>query len=194
MIGDNVYQTSSNLFNAAAQGPNINQFTNPYTSMVTNNALADLERQRQTQINSTGYAAGQAGAFGGSRHGIAEAQTNLGFGQQGAQLFGNLQQQGFNTAMQAAQNQQTMQSGLAQQGFNFGQSIGNQQNQQGQDVRNTNQALIDAAKGQFGNFTGAPNNALATILAALGAMPNQSDQKTTQNPGIAGILGALIGM
>lgn len=191
MIGNNIYQTSSNLFNAAAQGPNIGQFMNPYTSMVTDNALADLERQRQTQINNTGYAAGQAGAFGGSRHGIAEAQTNLGFGRQGAELFGNLQQQGFNTALQAAQGQQGIQSNLAQQGFNFGQGISNQQNQQGTQTRDMIQKLIDATKNQYTGFTGAPNNSLATLLAALGSLPNNSTTTNTQNPGLSGILGSL---
>jgi hypothetical protein len=187
----NIFQTSSNLFNQAAQGPNINQFMNPYTSMVTDNAMADLERQRQMQINATGAAASRAGAFGGSRHGVAEAQTNLGFGQQGAQLFGNLQQQGFNTALGAAQDQQRMQSGLAGQGFGFGQAIGQQQAQQGAQQQAINQAIIDAARNQYQGFTGAPQNSLATILGAMGAMPNQSTQTQTQRPGAFNWLGLL---
>ncbi len=168
MIGQNVFETSSNLFNAAAGGPNIGQFFNPYTTEVINQSLADLERQRQTQINSTGAAASQAGAFGGSRHGVAEAQTNLGFGQQGAQMASNLRQQGFNTALQAAQNQQQTQSQLAGQGFGFGQAINNQQAAQGAQVQAMNQALIDAARGQYGGFTGAPANSLQMIPNALG--------------------------
>ncbi len=194
MIGQNVFETSSNLFNAAAGGPNIGQFFNPYTTEVINQSLADLERQRQTQINSTGAAASQAGAFGGSRHGVAEAQTNLGFGQQGAQMASGLRQQGFNTALQAAQNQQQTQSQLAGQGFGFGQAINNQQAAQGAQVQAMNQALIDAARGQYGGFTGAPANSLQMILNALGSMPNQSTTKETQNPGLFGILGALAGI
>jgi hypothetical protein len=194
MIGQNVFETSSNLYNAAASGPNIGQFFNPYTTEVINQSLADLERQRQTQINSTGAAASQAGAFGGSRHGVAEAQTNLGFGQQGAQMASNLRQQGFNTALQAAQNQQLTQSQLAGQGFGFGQAINNQQAAQGAQVQAMNQALIDAARGQYGGFTGAPANSLQMILNALGSMPNQSTTKETQNPGLFGILGALAGI
>ena len=194
MIGQNVFQTSSNLFNAAAGGPNIGQFFNPYTTEVVNQSLADLERQRQTQINATGAAASRAGAFGGSRHGVAEAQTNLGFGQQGAQMASNLRQQSFNTALQAAQNQQQTQSQLAGQGFGFGQAIGNQQAAQGASVQAMNQALIDAARGQYGGFTGAPANSLQMILNALSSMPNQSTTKETQNPGLFGILGALAGI
>jgi len=125
------------------------------------------------------------------QHGVAEAQTNLGFGRQGAELFGNLQQQGFNTALQAAQNQQQTQSGLAGQGFGFGQAIGQQQAQQGAQQQALNQALLDAARGQYQGFTGAPQQSLATILSALGAMPNQSTQTQTQNPGLFGYLSTL---
>jgi hypothetical protein len=191
----NVFQTSSNLFNQAATGPNINQFMNPYTGMVTQNAMRDLNQQRQMAVNDTGVAATRAGAFGGSRHGVAEALTNKGFAEQGANMFGNLQQQGFNTALQAAQNQQNIQSGLAGQGFGFGQSIQQQQAAEGLQSQQMNQALIDAAKGQFGNFAGAPNQSIQQLMAALGgANMGQQSQTTTNKPGLfnwLGLLGAI---
>lgn len=191
----NVYQTSANLYNQAAAGPNIGQFMNPYTSMVTGQTMADLERQRQMQMNTLGQQASAAGAFGGSRHGVAEALTNEGFARQGAQAFGNLQQQGFNTALQAAQVQQGIQSGLAGQGFQFGQQIGQKQGQQGADMTAINQALIDAARGQYGGFTGSPMTALQTMLASVGgANMGQQTQTTTQQPGLFGTLGTLAGI
>jgi len=105
----NVYNQSAGAYNAAlagtgaaAAGPNINRFMNPYTSMVTDQTLQDLERQRQMAINTTGQQAQQAGAFGGSRQAVAEALTNEGFARQGAQTFANLQQQGFGQALGAA--------------------------------------------------------------------------------------------
>jgi hypothetical protein len=191
MLEPNIYQTSANLFNQAAAGPNISQFYNPYTTEVIDQSMADLERQRLAQINATGAAASRAGAFGGSRHGVAEAQTNLGFGQQGAQMASGLRQQGFNTALTAAQNLQTMQSNLAGQGFGFGQSISDQQFRQGEQQRMLNQQLIDAARAQYGGFTSAPQNSLATILGALSGMPNQGTVSQTQNPGLAGYLSIL---
>jgi hypothetical protein len=194
MPAPNIYQTSANLFNQAAAGPNISQFYNPYTSEVIDQSMADLERQRLAQINATGAAASRAGAFGGSRHGVAEAQTNLGFGQQGAQMASGLRQQGFNTALQAAQQNQQNQSSLAGQGFGFGQSISDQQFRQGEQQRMLNQQLIDAARAQYGGFTGNPKNALQTYLNALGMMPNQSTTTATQNPGLSGYLGAFAGL
>lgn len=175
----------------AMAGPNIGQFMNPYTSMVTGQTLSDLERQRQMAVNTTGAQATQAGAFGGSRHGVAEARTNEGFARQGAQTFGNLQQQGFNTALGAAQAQQGLQMGgaaqlgqLGQQAFNTGQAISQQQQQQGLMQQGLQQALIDAARGQYAGFTGAPTQSLALPLAALGATPNQSTTTQSKQPGL----------
>ena len=190
-VGSNVSETSANLYNQAASGPNIGQFMNPYTSMVTGTAMQDLERQRQMATNDIGASATRAGAFGGSRHGVAEALTNQGFAQHGANLFGNLQQQGFNTALNAAQNQQNIQSNLAGQGFGFGQAISNQQWQQGEATRALNQQLIDAAKGQYGGFTGAPANSLQALLAGTGAANmGQQTQTTTKKPGLMDYLTA----
>lgn len=188
-----IFGQAADLFNQAAAGPNIGQFMNPFTSMVTGNTLNSLERQRQMQMNTIGQQAGAAGAFGGSRHGVAEALTNEGFARTGAETFGNLQSQGFNTALNAAQNQQGIQSGLAGQGFGFGQAITGQQAQQGGQQQAINQALIDAIRGQFAGFTGAPNAALQLPLASVGAA-NMGQGSTTQtsNPGMLGILGGLL--
>lgn len=189
----NVYTTASNLYNQAAAGPNINQFFNPYTSAVTDTTLQGLERQRQMQLNDIGAQAGRANAFGGSRQGVAEALTNEAFARQGAETLANLNQQGFNTALSAAQGQQTMQSGLANQGFGFGNVIGAQQTAQGQAQQQTNQALIDAIKAQYSGFTGSPNAGLASLIAAISGQPNQSTstQTTKNNPGLLNIIGAL---
>lgn len=194
----NVYGQSAGAYNAALAGtgaamagPQIGRFMNPYTSMVTGQTLQDLERQRQMAVNTTGQQATQAGAFGGSRHGVAEALTNEGFARQGAQAFGNLQQQGFNTALGAGQNQQNIMlqgagqlGNLAQTGFNFGQNISNQQAMQGGLQQALQQTLIDAARQQYQGFTGAPQQALALPLQALGSAPIPQSTTSTRQPGL----------
>lgn len=196
-----VYNQSSQAYNAAlggtgaiaaGQGPNIGQFFNPFTQAVTGQTMADLERQRQMQQNTIGTQASQAGAFGGSRHGVAEALTNEAFARQGANTFANLNQQGFNTALGAAQQQQQTQLGalgqlgnLSQQGFNYGQAIGQQQATQGAQQQMLQQALIDAARSQYSGFTGAPAQSLTLPLAALGATPNVGTTTTdSSQPGL----------
>lgn len=192
-VGSNVYQTSANLFNQAAQGPNIGQFMNPYTSQVVNRTGMDMGRQAAMQQNALGAQATAAGAFGGSRHGVAEGTMLGDYGRAFGDIAANLRQGGFNTALGAAQGQQGIQSGLANQGFGFGQNIGQQQMQQGTMQQGMNQSLIDAARGQYGGFTGAPMAALQMPLAALGAANmGQQTQTTSTNPGAMGILGGLL--
>ena len=61
-------------------------------------------------------------------------------------------------------------------------------------MQGMNQALIDAARGQYGGFTGAPQDALTTYLAALGGA--KTDQKTyteTQKPGLLQYLTPFLG-
>ena len=230
--------------NAGQAVGGINTYMNPYTQQVIDTSMADLERQRQTQMNALGAQATAAGAFGGSRQGVAEAQTNQGFAQQGGQLASQLRQQGFNTALGASQqdianamqanlaNQQAggraaefgqstgLQAALANQqaglqgaqqrmgaagqlgnlssvGFGFGQQIGATQSQEGQRQQAMNQALIDAGKAQFGGFTGAPQDALSTYLAALGgAQTGQQTQTSTSTskPGLLQYLSLGLGL
>ena len=212
------YQPQNITAQTAAGG--IGTYMNPYTQQVIDTSMADLERQRQMQQNQLGAQASAARAFGGSRQGIAEAETNRAFAQQGGQLAAQLRQQGFNTAlgasqqdvanqMQAAQaNQQAGLSGanlrmagagqlgnLAQQGFNMGQSIQQQQFQQGQAQQLLNQALIDAARAQYSGFTGAPAASLSLPLAALGiADMGQQTQTDRTRPGLLNYLSAGLGL
>jgi hypothetical protein len=112
-------------------------------------------------------------------------QTNAEFARHGARTFADLQQQGFNTALNAAQNQQNIQSNLAGQGFQFGQNIANQQAQQGLAQQMLNQQLADAIKAQYSGFTSSPANALNAFSTALGAsQTGQQTQTTTKKPGL----------
>ena len=96
----------------------IGSYMNPYTQYVRENALADLETSRQNAIRQTAAQAGAARAFGGSRQGVAEAQTNLGYGTQAGRLSTQLNENAFNQAMAAQQQDlaRQQQAMLANQG------------------------------------------------------------------------------
>ena len=161
--------------------------TGMFTNYVTDRTLADLERQRQMQQNQMGAQATRAGAFGGSRHGVAEALTNEAFARQSADAFGNLQ-----LGQQQAQMSGAAQLGqLGQQAFNTGRTINQDLMAQGLLQQSLQQALIDAGRGDFNNYAQAPINSLNVPLAALGVAPQPQSQTTTNNPGILGTLGAL---
>lgn len=94
-------QQTAQLANLGMTGPgNIASYMNPYTSLVRENALADLETARRAAIQQTGERAMQARAFGGSRQGVAEGITNLGFARQAGTLGTQLNEQAFNQAVQ----------------------------------------------------------------------------------------------
>ena len=239
-------------------------YTNPYETQVVQQSLDDLERSRLMQQNQLGAQANAAGAFGGSRQGIAEAETNRAFADQAARTASGLRQTGFqnaqqlagqdigynmqaglanqganlqagttnaqlgqqvNLANQAATNQQrqfgaqqgmtaqqlnqgaglqgaqlrmnasNQMGGLGQQAFNTGQTIQQNQMQQGLMQQGLQQSLIDAARGQYAGYTGAPMTSLSAPLAALGATPNQSTTTQSKNPGLFDYLslGAMAG-
>lgn len=115
---------------------NLDPFFNPFQSQVVDRTLQGIDRSRQLATQRTDDQAIGAGAFGGSRHGVAEAETNRAYGDIAANTVAGLNQQGFNTALAAAQNQQGMnlQAGgmnQAAQQFNIGTDLAAQQaNQQ----------------------------------------------------------------
>jgi hypothetical protein len=190
MPAPNVFDQAAGAYSTALRGPNIGQFFNPFTQNVTNRTMADIGNAQQMAQNQLGAQATQARAFGGSRHGVAEALTNQGFIKQMADTSANMNMQGFNTALGAAQQQQGMMSNLAGQGFGFGQALNQQQMQQGQMQQAIQQALIDAARGQFSGFANAPLQSLSAPLAAVGASNmGQQTQTSSSSPGLLGILG-----
>lgn len=190
----NVYGQAAQQYNAAAAGPNIAQFMNPYASEVIGRTGMDMARQAAMQQNTLGAQAGAAGAFGGSRHGVAEGTMLGDYGRAFGDIAAQQRQAGFNTALGAAQTQQGIQSNLAGQGFGFGQQIGQTQMQQGTGQQAMLQSLIDAAKGQYAGYTGAPMQSLTAPLAALGAANmGQSSTTQTQKPGLFNYMSLLLG-
>lgn len=185
-------------------GSNIGQYQNPYTEQVIRANEADILRGARMGINDLDTAASRAGAFGGSRHGVALGELGRGVAEQLAQSSAGLRQTGFQQAQQAAQQdiqnrlsqanlglQGAAQLGaLGQQSFGYGQQIQQNLMQQGQMQQALNQALIDAAKGQYGAYQQAPAAGLSIMTQALGASPHGQTQTSQSNPGLFGMLSA----
>jgi hypothetical protein len=124
---------------AQMSGANLDPYMNPYENQVVQQSLDDLERSRLMAQNVGGAQAGAANAFGGSRQGIAEAETNRAFADQAARTASGLRQAGYDRSTQLA-----------------GQDIAalNQARQYGAGASNqaslSNQAAINQAR-QFGS-------------------------------------------
>lgn len=148
---------------------NLSPYLNPYQSDVVNTTMADLDQQRQRDINNQGSQFTANGAFGGSRQGVADALTNEQYGKIAAQTLAGLNSQNYTQAQQAA-----------------GQDISN--NMQGQ-LANQQAGIQGAnlnlgASGLLGNLattdqTLGMNN--AGLLSTLGAQQQQTNQNYLTN-------------
>jgi len=123
-------------YNASLQGqaPSLaslmDRYTNPYEDAVVGRTTDNMLRSLQATQQNNAAAANAAGAFGGSRHGLVEAQTNAETMRNIGDITAQLRQAGFDTA-----------AGLA------GQDVANILG-----VRSQNQAAENAAR-QFGAGT-----------------------------------------
>ena len=212
-------------------GADLSAYTNPYESQVVQQSLRDLGGAQEMSLNQMGAQATAANAFGGSRQGIAEAETRKADGDQAARMVTGLRSSGFQNAQnlagqdiarqmqvsaanQAARNQAgqfnvgnimsaqqqnianqmsgnqarlgaaAQLGGLGQQAFNTGQTIQQNQQQQGLMQQGLQQALIDAARGQYAGYAGAPNAALSAPLAAIGVTPVPQTTAKSKSPGL----------
>lgn len=148
---------------------NIQQYMNPYTQAVTEQSLADLERSRQLQQQQTAAQATAAKAFGGSRQGVAEAETNRAFGENAARLVAQQNAAGYEAAQRASEADLARQ--MQAQQLNQAQDLATtQQSLQlaGQFGLANQQAALEAARAnQATGLTAAQANQEAALKAAL---------------------------
>ena len=91
----------------------VTEFLNPYTSAVIDQSLADLQRASDIAAIREDAQAAQAGAFGGSRAGIVQAERDRNLLDAQARIASQLRQQGYGQALQQAQ--QAFEAGRAGQ-------------------------------------------------------------------------------
>jgi hypothetical protein len=207
-------QITAQQTNLGMTGPgSIASYMNPYTSMVRENALGDLESARRAAIQQTGERANAARAFGGSRQGVAEALTNQGFAKQAATLGTTLNEQAFNQAMamqqadiarQSAADIANQQAGLqgAQLRLGGASQLGNLAAQQ-QALRLSGAQAVMGAGGarqaldqqQMDAIRNIGLQRLGVVQTSLGAQPANLGMVTqtpySQNVG-AGLLGGAL--
>tara|TARA_R110000744_G_scaffold342207_1_gene447360 strand:- start:44 stop:997 length:954 start_codon:yes stop_codon:yes gene_type:complete len=207
----NVNQAAAGGLQQAIQGTNSAMFgqlqpasyMNPYTTQVIQNTEADIARQQLAATNQLASQAGAAGAFGGSRHGVAQGVMAGEFGRTSADMSARQREANYNQALQNAMTDRQQRLGaagqmgdLGQQAFNTSQAITGQQQQQGLLQQGIQQALIDAARGQYAGYTGSPTAALGAPLSALGVANQRTGSTTTETgtPGLFNYFQAIAGM
>ena len=184
------------------------QYYNPYEQQVIDTSLNDMEQARQRAVQQMGQQATAARAFGGSRHGVAEALTSGEYGKQAGSMVANLRNQGYQQALQLAQQQQMQNQAAGLQGAQFRLGAAQQLGQMGQAQTGADYLAAQTAMGLGGarqQFAQQQLDAqrnlglerLGIMQSALGLqMPNMGGTVSTPmytNPAAGALGGAMAG-
>ncbi|NBR22288.1 MAG: hypothetical protein EBU08_00565 [Micrococcales bacterium] len=172
----NQFQAAQAAQNAAVQGTmgagrqlgqqDIQQYMNPYSNLVLQQQLGEMNRQAAMQQQALQGQAVRAGAFGGSREGIQRAELGRNLMQTQNQAIAQSLQQGYGQALGTAQQQQQAQLAAAGQLGNQAQGIGALAGQQYGIGQNMAQSLSGMGA-QLGNL-GVQQGALGQSAQQLG--------------------------
>jgi hypothetical protein len=197
-----------NLFAANLPGSDMAPYMTPWTQNVIDRTMTEMNRQQDIDRIGIEDRAIGAGAYGGSRHGVADAMLDRQWADKMGDKTAELNMMGF----QNAQDQQRYYSGLGSQtsmqgldqlanlsnlGFGMGRQLSQDQMAAGAMQRELVQNLIDAAKGQYGQYADWPAQSYAfqSILPQIGnAGTTHTQQETPFNPlgAITGLMGMLL--
>ena len=191
------------------------QFMSPYQQDVINTTLQNYDVQAQKGIAPLSAQAVGAGAFGGARQGIQQADYQTQSDLNRAQLQAQLQNQGFTQAQQGAQTayQQQLAAAQQQQGLgSFQQGLGQASQQQlgnqitglntlGQQQQQYQQSINDAQSAAAKESAFSPYTQYGLVgqqlTGLMGGFPNQVQtyNAQAQPPStMQSLLGAGIGI
>lgn len=151
-------------------------YENPYTQSVIDTTLSTLSRQNDILQNQANAKAAAAGAFGGSRQAVMNAENNRNYLDQAATTTAQLNNQKFAQAQAAiaADQNRALQAGIANQGMDWNTANANAGYEWGATALNANQAMQAALANQSAGLQGAGQQLTAAqLLAALGGQGQQ---------------------
>jgi len=170
----------------------VQQYMNPYENQVVQNALADIERQRQGQISAEGAAATAAKAFGGTRQAVTRSLVDEAALRNAGNLAAQLRQTGFAQAQNLGLSQQQMMQQYEQQKLDAARNLGLER-------LNVAQGALSLQPANIGGSTTTPiyqNQTASALGGALGGATLGKLVGGTANPEYAGYgagLGGLLG-
>jgi len=178
---------------AAYSGPQAFQgFMSPYQQQVIDTTLAEFDTQTAQGVPQLAANAIQAGAFGGGREGVAQAQYASDAAKNRAALQAQLLGQGFTQASQLAQNAFEQQRNLASLQPSLAASGVQQLGAAGTGNLAFQQAQLDAAQQQAQLAYNEPLSRLNAFGSGIASQASGSPTTTTNTTlGGAGTVGPL---
>ena len=172
----------------------LSAYQSPFTQQVIYTSLSDLDRARQMAVGRDQDRAISAGAFGGSRSGVLEAETNRAFAEQAARTAANLREQGFRQALGAAESD--LSRSMADRRFQAG-LLGNIQAEQarrlgllsgiGAQQQGLQQRALDVPFQEFQRALAFGPQQLGLLSGAIA--PTTAGQTTQRKTGTGDVLG-----
>jgi hypothetical protein len=159
------------LVTTPASGNMVQQYMTPYLQAALDPQYAAARRQSEIQQQALQSQYGRAGAYGGSRQGVAEAELQRGLLDRMSDITGR----GYNEAFTQAQNQfnteQNRQMQAAQQASRLGLDVLGAQRTGGTEQRNIDQAGIAADLAQFEFERDYPQRQVQFMQSLLQGLP-----------------------
>ena len=181
----------------------VGAYMNPFTQNVVSNAMRDLLSAGELGLQQVGQQARQAGAFGGSRQGVAEALQRSQTAESAGRVSAELRSQAFQDAASrlAADQARALQADLANQQMGFNVGARNQDAtmralsesaafRQQANLANQDAALRASLANQQAGLTAGQSNQEAALRAALanqqaGITTGQSNQQAAMQAALA---------
>ena len=172
-------------------GTALDKYLNPYTKQVVDTSLADIERARKMQMLDNNSRATMAGAYGGDRAALVNAETNRGALDASARVAADLRSRGFDEAarlygqdadrtLQADKSNQSADSEVVRNAMNIAADIETNNQQQQRLIDSQNELNSLSASDRLLAAFGQGNDAYRSYLsdyANLGQNLDQRDQR-----------------
>lgn len=165
--------TPTNVTAGQISDADLSKYLNPFTSNVIDTTGRDLERQRQIAGVNDNQHATVAGAFGGSRHGVADSLTNEAYDRNAGTLFAGLRQTGYTNAQDMARSDidRRFAADTANQGAGYNAAVLNQAGATG---------AANIRLGAGANLANYSNQQIQQAGTRAGFMQQAGDQEQAQ--------------
>ncbi len=198
--GTNTINNAAGVVNGVANysPADVQKWMNPYTDSVVSASLGDLSHAYDQTKVADNASATAAHAFGGTRQAVQRANTTDDYLRNVSSTSANLRNAGFNTAVQAGQGAAGLRLNAGNSLAKIGdtqlldalkragviQSVGDQQQQQQQNVDNSGYE-------EFLRQINYPKEQQDIRNSALGFLPKDNTQTTTNSPSPLSMIGSV---
>ena len=190
----------------------IGAYQSPFQQQVIEQSMADIQRQADIARTGAQERAIRAGAFGGTRSALLEAESQRPYVEQMARTSAGLRQAGFEQAQRAAQADIERQQRMAmfapelelrarQQQAGLLGGLGGEQMQRlgllggiGTQQQMLQQQALQAARGEFERALGYGPQRIGILQAGMGTPLTTTTTTGQQKMGLGGLLGGLTGL